>query len=191
MNTFKFNSFNGASQQGFTSSSAKAKPPAAPTFQLDAQADFPELMQSTTLPSTNITTNSYMKAIRTTNSTNSAADPNDDVPNGWVKYTYSHNTKSMSVFDSTISRNVQRFNKKEENLAKNRDQDEDQDYALFTKLINKLEHNWIRYADNYVEIYGQDYYDHFHLMPNYQWYPDSEAGSDVDSDYDSTSSVNL
>lgn len=187
MNTFKFNSFNGASQQGYnasSSSSAKAKQPAAPTFQLDAQADFPELMQSTSIPSTtNATTNSYMKAIRTTNHTNSAADPNDDVPNGWVKYTFNHNTKSMSVFDSTISRNVQKFNKKEENV--------DKDFFLFNKLINKLEYNWNQYADNYVEIYGQDYYDHFHLMPNYQFYPDSEAGSDVASDYDSSSSVNL
>ena len=185
MNSFKFNSFNGASQQGFSnSSSTKAKPPVAPTFQLDAQADFPELMQSTSLPSTTAsTTNSYMKAIRTNNNANTAIDPNDDVPNGWVKYTYSHNTKSMSVFDSAISRNVQKFNKKEENV--------DKDFFLFNKLINKLEYNWNRYADNYIEIYGQDYYDHFHLMPNYQWYPDSEAESETGSDYDSTSSIGL
>jgi len=183
MNSFKFNSFNGSSQQGF-SSSAKAKPPAIPTFQLDAQADFPELMQSTTLPSTTTTTtNSYMKAIRTNNNANSAADPNDDVPNGWVKYTYNHNTKTMSVFDSTLSRNIQRFNKK------GIKEDEDKDFFLFTKLINKLEDNRNRYADNYIEIYGQDYYDHFHLMPNYQLYPDSDAMSDVGSDYDSTSSI--
>ena len=49
------------------------------------------------------------------------------------------------------------------NLCLGDEKKKNKDSTYFNELIYKLEENWIKYTENYIEIYGYDYYEHNYL----------------------------
>ena len=203
MNSFKpnkpcnSNSYSNNSNSNSYSSNFKIKTtaPIIANFNLDAQIDFPDLFvsKSITNDGTDLTqeekTNNdaidYKNAVKTDNAILAEVDPNLFVAPGWVMYTINKQNKIISVVNGQSKNNKNSVKTAVKTAAINEDEKKkNKDSTYFNELSYKLEENWIKYTENYIEIYGYDYYENNYLMPNYFASTETDSDNDYsDNDY--------
>ena len=204
-NNSNSNSYSNSSNSNSYSSNFKIKTtaPIIANFNLDAQIDFPDLFvcKSITNDGTDLTqeekekTNNdaidYKNAVKTDNAILADVDPNLFVAPGWVKYTLNKQNKIISVVNGQ-SKNKNSVKTTVKTAAVNEDEKKkNKDSTYFNELIYKLEENWIKYTENYIEIYGYDYYENNYLMPNYFASTETDSDNDYsDNDYSNNNNNN-
>jgi hypothetical protein len=192
-NNSNSNSYSNNSNSNSYSSNFKIKTtaPIIANFNLDAQIDFPDLFVSKSITNdvtgltqeekTNNDAIDYKNAVKTDNAILEDVDPNLFVAPGWVKYTLNKQNKIISVVNGQSKNNKNSV----KTAAINEDEKKkNKDLTYFNELSYKLEENWIKYTENYIEIYGYDYYEHNYLMPNYFASTETDSENDYsDNDY--------
>ena len=107
-----------------------------------------------------------------------------DVPPGCVKYTCDKKSKIITVdYGTSVSTSVSSvISVSTVTSVISVVKTDVKDPNIYNELMYKLESNWAQYAENYIQIYGNDYYDHYHLMPNYVPHLDYDSSSNGDYD---------
>jgi hypothetical protein len=77
----------------------------------------------------------------------------DVIKPGWVKISIDKNNKIHSVYNNSQQKELVPINECEQ----------------FKKNIQPMFDRWENYKINYIELYGEDNYNYYHIFPNYDY----------------------
>ena len=180
MNAFKTVRRNIASSNTSTVLSYKNK-----EANFNLATDFPSLSSSS---SSNVTTTTPL-SIDYSHTFTPAPDPEPILisnppepiapPPGWHKYSWNKSTRIMTVDYGKGAKPATKPANKSTN------DDECIEGQHFIKMMTRLEETQLKHAEQFIECYGYDCYEHTFLMPHYspQYFSDCDYSDGNNSEY--------
>lgn len=151
--------------------------------------DFPCLSSSSNITTTTTTTTSAPMDYSNTFATDPILIPNLNPtiileprmpPPGWHKYSLNKSTRVITAEYGKGAKPATAPNANHDNIN-----DEYIEGQHFIKMMTRLEETQMRHAEQFIECYGYDCYEHTFLMPHYtpQYFSDCDCSDGTNSDH--------